>query len=188
MKPEDIQTLVEEEVRTEIFYPKIDQLDDGILVEIGTFVGGNACRVANYIKERKKKITLFTIDNFQFGNISQKGFDMANLSRDENFYNVYKENVDQCNLNDIICYTNSDSIEASQNFKNDTIDLIFIDGAHNEVYCRDELMAWIPKIKPGGIISGHDWPAPCIQRAFYSVFPMIPNITSTGGAYWITAF
>lgn len=49
------------------------------------------------------------------------------------------------------------SAAASFQFKDETIDFIFIDGDHTYNGVTTDLMLWWPKIKPGGIISGHDY-------------------------------
>ncbi len=38
-----------------------------------------------------------------------------------------------------------------------TLDWIYIDGDHRMEGCLADLKAWYPKIKPGGIIGGHDY-------------------------------
>jgi len=37
------------------------------------------------------------------------------------------------------------------------LDFIFIDGNHTYKHVWQDLSLWIPKIKPGGLIMGHDW-------------------------------
>lgn len=38
-----------------------------------------------------------------------------------------------------------------------SIDFIFLDAAHKNPNDRDNIDFWLPKIKPGGMFSGHDW-------------------------------
>ena len=60
------------------------------------------------------------------------------------------------------------SEKASLTFADNGSDLIFIDGDHSYEGCRSDLYAWYPKLKPGGIMIGHDyvhsWPG-VIQAA-----------------------
>ena len=49
------------------------------------------------------------------------------------------------------------SVEGAKQFDPSSIDLVFIDGAHTYDAVRQDIDAWLPKLKPGGIISGHDY-------------------------------
>ncbi len=49
------------------------------------------------------------------------------------------------------------SIEAASLFPDAYFDWIYIDTDHSFQTTLDELYAWAPKIKPGGVISGHDY-------------------------------
>ena len=49
------------------------------------------------------------------------------------------------------------SVEAAKEVEDGSIDIVFIDGLHTYEGVRDDLEAWVPKIKVGGIISGHDY-------------------------------
>ena len=42
-------------------------------------------------------------------------------------------------------------------FKDDFIDMIYIDGDHRYDYVINDIKLWLPKIKKGGIIAGHDY-------------------------------
>lgn len=39
----------------------------------------------------------------------------------------------------------------------DDSDFVFIDGDHSYEYVTKDLVHWVPKIRPGGLIVGHDW-------------------------------
>jgi hypothetical protein len=192
MSVTQIETLVEEEVRQEIFKPFIDSVvDASVIVEIGTFVGGNLCRVAQMIKDSKKPIIIIGIDNFHFANISTQALDSVNLKfegydiKHASFYNTLMNNINDNDLNDYIDIIDSDSIKASVLFANNSIDLLFLDGSHSYPYVGNELKAWLPKVKNGGIISGHDWPAGGIQQAVKENIFKPVQVVSSNGAYWV---
>jgi len=54
------------------------------------------------------------------------------------------------------------SVHAVRQFKKESIDFVYIDGNHTKPYVEQDLKIWTPKIKKGGIVSGHDftgrWP------------------------------
>ena len=41
-------------------------------------------------------------------------------------------------------------------FWTDQIDLFFLDASHSNPWDRDNIDFWVPKIKSGGVIIGHD--------------------------------
>ncbi len=49
------------------------------------------------------------------------------------------------------------SDECAKRFDDEFFDLVFIDADHSEDAVRIDLRAWLPKVKTGGVISGHDY-------------------------------
>jgi len=49
------------------------------------------------------------------------------------------------------------SMSASFDFENDSLDFIYLDGCHNFDYIMNDLIMWVPKVKVGGIVAGHDY-------------------------------
>jgi len=54
-------------------------------------------------------------------------------------------------------YIRKPSIEAAKNIKDASVDFIYIDGLHNFDACMVDLIHWVPKVRVGGIVSGHDF-------------------------------
>jgi len=46
------------------------------------------------------------------------------------------------------------------------LDFVYIDGNHNYEYVKQDMECWYPKIKPGGVICGHDLQYPGVTKAF----------------------
>ena len=49
------------------------------------------------------------------------------------------------------------SVLASEAFPPGCLDLVYIDGDHNYGAVKKDIAAWLPKIRPGGYIAGHDF-------------------------------
>jgi hypothetical protein len=49
------------------------------------------------------------------------------------------------------------SLEAAEQFADESLDWVYIDANHGPAFIREDLAAWWPKIKPGGMIAGHDY-------------------------------
>lgn len=50
------------------------------------------------------------------------------------------------------------SIDASNDIEDGSIDLVYIDGAHDYDSVYQDLSVWYRKLRKGGILSGHDYP------------------------------
>ena len=42
-------------------------------------------------------------------------------------------------------------------FKNRFLDCVFLDGAHDYLSVSRDICHWLPKVRPGGLICGHDY-------------------------------
>ncbi len=51
----------------------------------------------------------------------------------------------------------ADSVEAARDFKDGALDLVFLDGDHSYEGCKRDIGAWLPKVKRGGWLGGHDY-------------------------------
>ncbi len=48
------------------------------------------------------------------------------------------------------------SIEAAEQFEDGSLDFAFIDADHREAAVLADIAAWRPKIRAGGMLTGHD--------------------------------
>jgi hypothetical protein len=53
--------------------------------------------------------------------------------------------------------TRARSLDAAATIPDGSLDFVYIDANHGEAFVRADLEAWVPKVKAGGIISGHDY-------------------------------
>jgi predicted O-methyltransferase YrrM len=74
------------------------------------------------------------------------------------------------------------SLEAAPKFADNSLCMVFIDADHRYVPFRADLLAWGPKVKPGGRLCGHDyceqWPG--VVQAVDELLPgrlIVPETT-----------
>jgi hypothetical protein len=53
-----------------------------------------------------------------------------------------------------------DSLEAARRVADESLDFVFIDGDHSYEGCKRDIEVWVPKVKVGGWIGGHDYGHP----------------------------
>lgn len=63
-----------------------------------------------------------------------------------------------------------DSTAAAHFFPYNSIDLVFIDGDHRGTKPLEDIKAWWPRVKDGGIFSGHDAHEPSVSGALKEFF------------------
>jgi predicted O-methyltransferase YrrM len=74
-----------------------------------------------------------------------------------------------------------DSLEASKLYANKSLDFVFIDASHEYEDIKNDIIHWLPKVKIGGILAGHDMVWPGVARA---VSELIPNHYLTSSTCW----
>ncbi len=65
------------------------------------------------------------------------------------------------------------SLNVAEQFEDHFFDMVYIDANHEYEACKADIKAWLPKIKPGGIIAGHDYDNGCragVSKAVIEVF------------------
>lgn len=78
------------------------------------------------------------------------------------------------------------SAAAAQYFANQSVDAVFVDADHSYDGVARDITAWLPKIKPGGVLCGHDfhsvhWPG--VVRAVQELVPIAKPVNV--GTIWM---
>lgn len=61
------------------------------------------------------------------------------------------------------------SEEAVQDIPYDSLDFVYIDGDHSYDYVMTDIILWARRVRPGGIVSGHDYKVPSELKLKYNV-------------------
>ena len=81
-----------------------------------------------------------------------------------------------------------DTVEASQQFADGSLDFVYIDADHSYKGCKRDILAWAPKVRRGGILAGHDYyntpPAFEVRRAVAEVCGGPCGITHEPAPSW----
>jgi len=114
--------------------------DNDFFVEIGVYKGKSTCYMAQKIKNSGKKILFFAVDTFEMG------------TEDE-----ASENIIKCGLEGYAILVKSVGHTLAESFPDKSVAFIFIDGSHEYDYVVKDIQAWLPKLKPTGVMAGHDY-------------------------------
>ncbi|HUW44999.1 MAG TPA: class I SAM-dependent methyltransferase [Dehalococcoidia bacterium] len=117
--------------------------------------------------------TVFAVDHFQ-GSAGEE--DVHKEAKEKDISEIFNLNVSHFpNLRTLKC----SSVEAAGQFKDQSIDMVFIDGGHGYDEVKADIAAWLPKARK--MICGHDYNIPSVQDAVTEVF----GIPDTAGSIWI---
>jgi predicted O-methyltransferase YrrM len=143
------QTWMRDQVSTEGLLDLIKELGDNsnkTMIEIGSFVGESTVLFAQSFKE------VIAIDPFL------EGYD----DKDPTSYLFEFDNVYQTYLDRITVYSNIQTIvDTSDNAVKELVgkqfDFVYIDGLHTYEGVKTDIVNYLPLVKTGGVIGGHDY-------------------------------
>ena len=75
------------------------------------------------------------------------------------------------------------SVDVAREFYPDSIDLAYIDGRHEYKHVREDILAWFPKVRPGGLITGDNYEYEPISRAANELLPNL-EVEANGRIFW----
>ena len=147
-------------------------------VEIGVWKGNLSWRLL----ASNKNIFLYMVDPWK---ASEEGDSYLNTDDTIAFYTQKQHDeamqmaIDAVNqFRDRCEILRMTSLEAAKRFDDLSLDFVFIDGDHSYEGCSLDISLWYPKLKVGGLLSGHDY----VDEKGYGVIQAVDEfIASIGG-------
>lgn len=134
-------------------------IHDGIVVELGCYAGKSTAVMAPICKNNGNEY--YAIDNFWGTDPKDPA---TRNQRNRNMREVLENNMRSMKLLDYVVIHKQDSAVSARMFIDDEVDFCFIDASHAEENVRQDITAWWPKIKVGGILGGHDYQWEDVRR------------------------
>lgn len=76
------------------------------------------------------------------------------------------------------------SVAAAATYADKSLDLVFLDAAHDYDSVRADLAAWLPKLKAAGTIAGDDWNWSGVRAAVSEVLGAAELLGNGRGVHW----
>lgn len=135
-------------------------------VEVGVWRGDSVGYLASKLKDKNTTAKIYAVDLFDDWVAIGEGYP-SNLNSDiiPNIYNTYNNTLNGLGVRDMITDVRSISWEAADKFEDGSLDIVYIDADHEYDSVYKDVKNWYPKVKKGGIISGHDAHAEQVMRA-----------------------
>jgi predicted O-methyltransferase YrrM len=136
-------------------------------IEVGSWKGKSSAFMAAEIANSSKDIEFICIDTWE-GSVEHRDFKEL-----KNLYDIFKSNMKP--LEKYYRPIKSKSLDAVNLFPDQSLDFVFIDASHEYEDVKNDIIAWFPKVKVGGVLAGHDYYenndyAPGVKMAVNEIF------------------
>lgn len=150
-------------------------------VELGSLWGRSAVRMASFIKESKKDIKFYCVDVWDLRGITAGEWSPEDISWAQRLGVDTVNNVDLCyegflsvlfkmQLQNYAFPIKLSSRVAHKLFADNSIDFLFIDAEHTYEGVSADIDLWLPKVREGGVIAGHDYDWDGVRKAVNEKF------------------
>lgn len=129
--------------------------DGDVIVEVGAWLGRSTAYLAVELFNSGKQAQLHVVDTWR-GSLTEAWLvDFVNQNGGD-IFPLFCANMPPEVFSKLIVHR-KDTLLAAQDFEDSSIDFLFLDSAHTTEHVYAEIHAWLPKIKRGGTIAGHDY-------------------------------
>lgn len=148
-----------------------DELKDGDeVVEIGCWLGRSAIYLAQRLKRDGKRVKINVVDTFK-GESNQLEHEATVRECGGSIRAAFEENIKRCGVADMFNIIEGDSAQSAAEFADKSLAFVWIDAAHDYESVKRDITAWKPKVKPDGILAGHDAQWHEVERAVKELIP-----------------
>ncbi len=120
------------------------------IAEIGSWKGFSTYFLASLAARLNG--TVFAVDHWQG---SPDGWQVP-VAKEKDILMVFRRNMAVLGCEKTVKPMVMDSLTAAGIFRDGSLDLVFIDGDHRYSGIAADIKAWLPKLRTGGILCGHD--------------------------------
>lgn len=151
--------------------------ENGFFVELGSYKGKSTSFIVTEMINRGRNINFVTVDTFQ-GDSGSKDINEVNAYKLVNISALYEEYVENTkHLKGYYKTIVNFSHIGSEYFADDSINCLFIDAGHSEEAVLKDIEYWLPKMKNGGIMAGHDYTSwPGVNKAVNKYFSTLDKV------------
>jgi len=155
------------------FYNEVAEKKYRVLVELGTWKGYSIMYLAKKLKQQNYDFDLYGVDLFDDSKIHELEGNDYLKPQIKYLWDVYNENLVRSNVREVVKDIKKNSWEAANEFEDESVDFIFIDADHKYESVVKDIQAWLPKLKVGGVMSGHDFTQPTagVKKAVEELLP-----------------
>ena len=119
-------------------------------------MGRSAAYMGQLLRDNPEcMVDFYAVDTWK-GSVGDNAFTKELEKHGGDVYDTFISNMEKCGVRDFVIPLRMTSVKAAANFGDGSLDFVFIDAAHDYDSVSADLRAWLPKVRPGGMIAGHD--------------------------------
>ena len=155
------------------FYDEVAKKKYKVLVELGTWKGHSIIHLAKKLQKEEYEFELYGVDLFENSLIHQTEGNHYLSNQIPLLWDIYNANLEKAQVRHLVKDIKESSWKASEKFKDGSVDFLFIDADHKYESVVKDIKSWLPKMKKGGMISGHDFHQPTagVKKAVEELIP-----------------
>lgn len=134
-------------------------------VEVGSWKGRSSSYMGVEILNSGKVIKFDCVDTWK-GSVEHAGLDCI---VNDTLYEEFLSNIKP--VSSVITPVRKTSVDAAKQYEDKSLDFVFIDACHLYECVKEDIECWLPKVKTGGIISGHDIASNEVRKAVSEKIP-----------------
>lgn len=139
--------------------------NNSTFIEVGSWKGRSSAFMAVEIINSGKNIKFHCVDTWE----GSEEHANEEVIKNNTLFNVFCNNIDP--VKNAIHPVKMSSTEAAKLYENNSIDFIFIDACHTYDCVKEDIINWFPKVKPNGILAGHDYSWETVKKAVHELLP-----------------
>jgi len=149
-------------------------------VEVGVYTGASCAFLCRQLLERGAVFELYAVD--LWNNVNKETDYERQVGTP--VWNEFVDRLRQQGLLETVRILKEESAKAASHFADGSVDFVFIDANHSYEHVKADIEAWRPKMREGGLLSGHDYGEPCgVKQA---VDELLGDRVSLMGTCWYT--
>lgn len=153
----------------------------GSFAEVGCWLGRSIAAFDAFAKEAEKSFALTAVDTFDGKPANDEHAAILEAHRGS-VREAFHSNMNALGVR--VGTITKDSAAGASCFEEASLDAVFIDADHSLEAVYSDLKAWVPKVKEGGIIAGHDFDEPGVKRAVEEYFEGW-RVETMGRCWWV---